>query len=196
MNNTDPKGKAVLMHAAEGGHIHCVNILLKQGADVNRRDEYAQTALMYAAAHNHVMCLERLLETAADVNEKDYNMSTALIVASENGHEESVLTLLKHGAHMSKAWINSSLAAAAGNKNFEWFSILCKKGTVVKKQQAGLFSLEWDGDKSHEGVAVCCASFYGFTEYLDHLIKTGADVNEDNLRVICYRPPTMVMSSV
>ncbi len=41
-------GKAVLIHAANEGHIEVVKILIAAGADVDTRDKCGQTALNYA----------------------------------------------------------------------------------------------------------------------------------------------------
>ena len=59
-----------LLHlAAEAGHLGCVDVLLRRGFEVTRRDKFDNaTALHWAAQGGHVEVVERLLEAGADVD--------------------------------------------------------------------------------------------------------------------------------
>lgn len=59
-----------LLHlAAQGGHLDCVNLLLKLGLDVNQRDKFDKAyALHWAAAEGHLGVVKRLVEAGGDVD--------------------------------------------------------------------------------------------------------------------------------
>ncbi|HUI96489.1 MAG TPA: ankyrin repeat domain-containing protein [Xanthobacteraceae bacterium] len=59
-----------LLHiAAANGHLDCVNLLLRPGADVNARDRNDNaTALHWAAQEGHLDVVERLLAAGADID--------------------------------------------------------------------------------------------------------------------------------
>ncbi|MGE0238749.1 MAG: ankyrin repeat domain-containing protein [Parvibaculaceae bacterium] len=68
-----------LLHlAAHGGHLDCVNLLLRLGFDVNRRDKFDKAyALHWAAAEGHLAVVRRLVAAGADVDGQgdDHDMS-------------------------------------------------------------------------------------------------------------------------
>jgi len=59
-----------LLHlAAEAGHLDCVNVLLRRGFDVNRRDRFDRaTALHWAAQDGRLAVVKRLLDAGADID--------------------------------------------------------------------------------------------------------------------------------
>jgi ankyrin repeat protein len=59
-----------LLHlAAEKGHLACVEVLLKAGFDVRKRDRLAKaSALHWAAQEGHLPIVKRLVEAGADVD--------------------------------------------------------------------------------------------------------------------------------
>src|SRR5262249_897334 len=61
---------APLLHlAAEDGHLDCVNLLLRRGAEVDKRDRTDKaTALHWAAAGGHLDVAKRLLAAGADID--------------------------------------------------------------------------------------------------------------------------------
>ena len=67
---TGGRWNAPLLHlAAEEGHLDCVNLLLRQGAEVDRRDRTDKaTALHWAAAGGHLDVAKSLLAAGADID--------------------------------------------------------------------------------------------------------------------------------
>lgn len=66
-NIKDSSGKTPLYLAASKGHIQCVQLLLRCGAQVNIHDSVTRrTPVHVAAAHGHEACLILLLENTED----------------------------------------------------------------------------------------------------------------------------------
>ena len=86
MNEMNEKFKK----ASETGCVEVVKALLKCGADVHAKDDYA---LRYAASDGHVETVKVLLENGADVHVSN---NYALRWASYNGHLEIVKVIEDH----------------------------------------------------------------------------------------------------
>ena len=82
------------LEAAEKGRISLMLEFLKQGADVNDKDDDGQTALHKAVAGGHRSAVIALLAHGADMGERDAKGRTPLFVAAESGHKELVLLLI------------------------------------------------------------------------------------------------------
>ena len=64
-----------------------VKLLLKNGADVNTRDEQDMTALMWASERGHTEMVKLLLENGAHVNAKDVYGYTALMMVCDSDED-------------------------------------------------------------------------------------------------------------
>jgi ankyrin repeat protein len=82
------------LEAAEKGRISLMLEYIKQGADVNDKDDDGQTALHKAVAGGHRSAVIALLTHGADMGERDAKGRTPLMVAAENGHVELVTILI------------------------------------------------------------------------------------------------------
>lgn len=98
-----------LMEAAERGSLKAVDLLLKAGADVNRRDKGGFTALHKAVLSNHLSIVQRLLQEKnilVDTFERglfgEEKRFRPLTSALKNGNREITQLLLDHGANPSQ----------------------------------------------------------------------------------------------
>jgi hypothetical protein len=127
--------------AAAYGQTACLDLLLKNGADVNAATNYRWTALMRAVGQGHTACLDLLLKNGADVNAANNDGWTALIVAAYKGHTACLDVLLKNGADVNAANINGetslTMAAKEGHTDcVELFLNLCPILDVGKLKEA------------------------------------------------------------
>lgn len=92
------------LHAAvKNGNKDIVELLLKEGADVNAPGPYKMTPLHMAAKYGQLDIAELLLKNKADPNLKNSIGQTPLYIASKYGNTKLVKLLLKHGAQVNEA---------------------------------------------------------------------------------------------
>lgn len=87
-----------LMRAIRKVNKEIAELLLKNGADINKKNRYGFTNLMVASRIGHKDIVELLIKAGANLNIKNKNGWTALRYASEKGHKEIVEILKKYGA--------------------------------------------------------------------------------------------------
>ena len=92
---------SLLLIGARSQQLSIVRASLKQGADVNARDELGRTPLMWSAFHGSLTILEILIAGGADLNARDKMGRTALVWAAITGRENAVVGLVGAGANMS-----------------------------------------------------------------------------------------------
>lgn len=91
VDELDELGLASIHWAADSGHTNIIELLLKNGADINRKDVDGQTALHYAASCDHVNCVKFLLRKGATKDILDNEGKSPYDVASD----EEIKGLLK-----------------------------------------------------------------------------------------------------
>ena len=65
VNSLDRNGRTPLMHAAGGGHLEVINLLLKQpGIEVNLKDDYGDSAYVHALANERSPAVLPVLKAA------------------------------------------------------------------------------------------------------------------------------------
>ena len=103
---------AVSMH-----HLSAVEFLVKNGADINTRNNIGSTPLMQAVFEGSFEITDFLLSAGADANVHNQQGYTALLYAVSAGHVDTVRMLLQRGAdpHLSDYWGKNALHYAAEN---------------------------------------------------------------------------------
>ena len=90
--------------------------ILKQGPDVQARDDSENTALHWAASTGNETAIQFLLEQGANIKSK--SGQTALFNATGLGHERIIRLLMKHSANI-KAKVNNRRNGTA-NLSYKW----------------------------------------------------------------------------
>lgn len=118
-----PWEQTALMHAAFGGHLEAVQVLLKAGASVSAVDKNAgdseggNTALHHAMHGKNPAVVEALLAAGAEVNAWSTSRNTPINHAIRENFPEAVRLLVKRGANLGskfgKKQGRSPLVAAA-----------------------------------------------------------------------------------
>lgn len=91
-----------LLLTAEGGFVHCIEPLLRAGADVNAVDAERDTALLVAARRGFSPLVAALLESGALVDAANEAGVTPLMAASFFGRVPVMRALLDRGASVSR----------------------------------------------------------------------------------------------
>lgn len=105
-------GHTPLMRAALDGNTERVKELIRQGADIKRRDDNGRTALMFAVVNLHYETMKVLLEYGADVNARSTKGGTALMGAALAGDLRMVQALLAKGAELQPRLTETNESAA------------------------------------------------------------------------------------
>lgn len=100
VNEVDYQGDTMLMHAAMYGRPRAAQILLWDGANVNKQDENAGWSPLHGAAfRGKLVMVNRLLDAGADINLQTNLGQTPLHLAAYEGNLEVVKKLLQAGAN-------------------------------------------------------------------------------------------------
>ncbi|WP_296029016.1 ankyrin repeat domain-containing protein [uncultured Treponema sp.] len=116
-NAADKNGVTLLMRAAKAGNDWDVNLLLKNGADVNLRDKDGWTALMYAVRYqNNLNILNMLIENAAYIRVRNkFNATPLLMAADYSQNPEIISVLLKNRSVSEDEVFRAFIFAITGN---------------------------------------------------------------------------------
>lgn len=92
------RGFTPLMSAAWYGRVDMMRIMVKNGADLNARDDYGRTALMLAVSQNKAAAVKFLLSKGADKNLRESDGYTALDIGIKEKRYQIVQLLRAAGA--------------------------------------------------------------------------------------------------
>ncbi|MBO6516133.1 MAG: ankyrin repeat domain-containing protein [Bacteroidia bacterium] len=94
-------GKTMLYHAIEQRNLAAVKHILKQGYDLELKDEYNNTAIHWALKYGTTEIINEVIRNGANVNAKNRWGETPLHVAVAKWNMEAVRLLIQNGADPS-----------------------------------------------------------------------------------------------
>ncbi|KAL4232986.1 M-phase phosphoprotein 8 [Mactra antiquata] len=101
IEQADPSGKTLLIGAVQHGHDDITDLLVKNGADINRQMKNGFTPLMVACIYSEIGTVNLLLELGAKVNLQTVDGRTAIFMAAERGHSQILWLLLECGSNFN-----------------------------------------------------------------------------------------------
>ncbi|XP_043555866.1 ankyrin repeat and SOCS box protein 12-like [Chiloscyllium plagiosum] len=125
--------------AASKGHVSCLEILLRYGAEVDSLDVKAQTPLFTAVSGRHLHCVRALLRAGANPNGSIYNNCSPVLTAAREGDMDILQALLEYGAEVNvrskvPEWASNACACsgplylASVYRHYECFRLLLLYG--------------------------------------------------------------------
>jgi ankyrin repeat protein len=154
-SGADPIYNDALIFSSERNYIDIVKYLLKNEADVTRK-EYA--ALRFSSSRGHLEIVELLVQNGSNIHAKN---EYSLRKSSEYGFIEVVKYLIEKGAD-PRASNNEALILSSKNGHFEVVKLLVNSGAEVTAD--GSYALVASILKNNQKIA-------------EFLVNSGADVN-------------------
>ncbi|KAH9498505.1 Transient receptor putative cation channel sub A member 1 [Bulinus truncatus] len=167
VNDSDCYDNDPIHIAAQKGYLEVVQLLLKNGAYLDTKNEEELTPLHCAAKYGRTNIVRELIKhDKTIVNHEDENSNTALHVAARYGHHKVAKVLLGLGADVSSRnynrWTPLDLAASKG-----WTKtclVLLNGGSPI------------DPTDKHKVTSLHLACTYGHARVAEMLIEWGANV--------------------
>jgi ankyrin repeat protein len=157
-----------LVDAINAGDRTTVQVLLKQGVDVNVPDADGTTALHWAVRHDDLALVNLLIRAKANVRAANRYGVLPIRLAAINGNAAIVEALLKSGADPNSSTPEGEtvLLTAARSGSVDTVRLLASHGADVnaKERWLGETALMWAASENHPAV-------------VRTLIELGADVN-------------------
>ncbi|KAJ4129028.1 hypothetical protein NW768_007557 [Fusarium equiseti] len=140
---SDSKGWTPLHHAAAGGHLAIVKLLIGRGVDLELMNCYSngcQTPLLVAIMGGQEEIVRLLVESGAHINGGNYHRRTPLSIAAEYGHKNILRLLIEKGAHVNcQDWKGKTpLAYAVQREHKDSARLLVRAGADIHFE-------DWDG---------------------------------------------------
>lgn len=123
VNTVDPSGSTLLVIASRNGNVDLLEFLLRNRANILKRNKYGDSAIMLAALRGHVAIVQKLLDAGADVGHAGWN---ALHYAAFNGRTDILRLMTKGKAALDAKAPNgqTALMLAAGAGHLEAVRVL------------------------------------------------------------------------
>ena len=136
-------GTTALHYAAHAGDVELATRLIRQGADVNARNDYGSTPMQEAAVRGDAALIRVLLKAGASAESPNDEGETALMSVARTGNVEAAALLLKAGAKVNavEQWRGqTALMWAAAQGNPDMVRLLLKSGA---RPDAVSFVRDW-----------------------------------------------------
>ena len=95
------KGDSLLMLSTYNGNIECSQMIINNGASLDKRNDRDQTPLGVVAFKGDIEMVKLLLDNGADVNAENGGGKTPLMFAAMFGHKKVVDYLISRGADVN-----------------------------------------------------------------------------------------------
>lgn len=153
----DHMGNTPLHIAASCDHLLCLSALVKEGADIEHRNENGDTPLVYAARCEASQSVMALISLGANVDARNRTGESALVYASITGHLESVRVLLAAGAQP-----DSSMTAVIRHGKIEVARYFVENGAWSESKRSPLV----------------VATLLNRNEFVRLFVELGMDINK------------------
>ncbi|KAL3664593.1 hypothetical protein V7S43_010343 [Phytophthora oleae] len=162
--------KATLLDAAKSGDIYTVKILVKQGADKDKQDQYGRTPLALAVWDGYLDVARYLVELGADKDKQDQCGKTPLALAAWSNRLDMVQYLVEQGADKEKqnAVGYTPLACAVIKGHLEVVRYLVEQRADTEKQD------------QYGRTPLALAAWDGYLDVVRYLVEQGADKDKQN----------------
>lgn len=112
----DEVHRKAFFEKAMKGHVQVVNLLLKYGAEVDRRDNDLITALMFASFNGHDGAVQALLNAGANADFINRSGKTALMLAKTSGNQ-NVVEVIENGPSIVVSYQDLSIGMSSLHSN-------------------------------------------------------------------------------
>lgn len=151
---------ADFLRASENGDIRALELFVKQGMDLNTKDDNGWTALHLAARGKRQESVAFLLEAGMDIETPGLDGVTPMMLASREGHHTMVRYLLKQG----------SKAELKDNKNRSALILAVEGGHTACVEEIAPYS------RNQLDTALLYAASQGKHQVIEALTSFGASV--------------------
>ena len=158
----------VLVLAVKQGNLAMVEMLIRNGADVNAG---GGSGLLWAARNGREDMVRLLLDKGAEINRGDTEYKTALAYAKEAGHSAVADLLVARGATMQD------------NESKAFFAVLGGDRAQMEAMRAE--GVNVNALAPHGYPLLCIAVQGGHVDMAEFLIAQGADVNASHPQLGC-----------
>lgn len=169
-------GHSPVHSAADGGHVHCLELLLQKGFDVNallaphiseNYGDMRRSPLYFAVSNGDATCTELLLKSGA---KPDLDPLRCLLVAVRSGRYEIVKLLLAAKADVNCYFtvVNDTVFPTALQyclKDEVMMRLLLNNGYDAERCFCCNHDDDWE-DSQHQEEKVSVSSFFLFTSHL------------------------------